>query len=47
MDILQDAVVVTVTALLVLSFCSGVKLVCRKILKRDVRDKNIEAGDRT
>ena len=39
MDILQSEVVVAATALLVLAFCSGVKAVCRKILKWDVDHK--------
>ena len=39
MDILQSTVVVAATVLLVLAFCSGVKAVCRKILKRDMDHK--------
>ena len=39
MDTLQSAVVVAATVVLVLAFCSGVKSISRKILKRDVRDK--------
>lgn len=39
MDILQSTVVVAATVLLVLAFCSGIKAICRKVLKRDVDNK--------
>ena len=39
MDILQSAVVVAATVFLVLAFCSGIKAVCRKMLKRDLDNK--------
>ena len=40
MDILQGAVAAASTVFLVLAFCSGIKAVCRKILKRDMDHKN-------
>lgn len=39
MDMVQDAVMAVAAALLVMAFCSGVKAVCRRKLKRDEKRK--------
>ena len=39
MDMLQSVIGVAATVLLVLAFCSTVKAVCRKMLRRDPDNK--------